>query len=312
MNHKRALVTGGAGFIGSHLVDKLLERDYEVFVVDNLRSGSKNNIEHHFTNEKFWFEEISIAGEKIKQVFQIYRPEVIFHLAAVPNVSFSVENPFLTNETNVGGTVKLLELAKKYESRRIIFSSSSSVYGGIAPLPTPEYSELNPKSPYALQKYIAEQYLKLFYEQYGIDSAVLRYFNIFGPRQVGSSPYSSVISSFLHCKKYGKKAKIYGDGEQFRDFSYVDNAVYANILAAESAEDLKAEAFNVACGGKTSVNDLKKIIGIENIEYLDNRPGDIKKSMADISKAKEILGYDILVPFEKGMKKTIEWYLSGE
>jgi UDP-glucose 4-epimerase len=310
MEFKRALVTGGAGFIGSHLVDHLMMLDKEVAVIDNMRSGRVSNLSGCFNSSKLLFENREVQSLGMYDLFRIFRPEVVFHLAAIPGVAYSVENPFETNETNLHGTVNILKLAAKFGARRVVFSSSSSVYGGTDILPTPESAPLNPKSPYALQKKMGEEYCRFFSEHFELDTVCLRYFNVFGPRQYGGSPYSAVISSFAEAKRNNLTPKIYGDGKQFRDFCPVENVVSANLLAAECDSALLGEAFNVGCGGRVSVNELHKIMGVPEAEYLENRLGDVKQSCADISKISNKLGYKVIVPFKRGLERTLEWYLN--
>lgn len=310
MKFRRALVTGGAGFIGSHIVDSLIKQGVEVFVIDNYRKGRKSNISHHFTDSKFLFDKVDIQDKVMDDIFRIFKPEVVFHLAAMAGVPYSISSPADSNETNVQGTVNLLELSKDYGIKRFVFSSSSSVYGGSAVLPTPETTPLNPKSPYALQKKIGEEYCKIFSNLYDLETVSLRYFNVFGPRQYGDSPYASVISSFAECLKAGSQPTIHGDGEQFRDFCYIDNVVSANLLAANSDNTLKGDVFNIGCGTTTSVNKLHELMKVKEAIYVDTRPGDVKCSQADITKAAEELGYRVLVPFDQGLDRTVEWYLN--
>lgn len=312
MEIKRAVVTGAAGFIGSHVADELVKMGVNVMGIDNMRSGQHSNYMHHIDNhEKNYqivFRDIQSLG--MYSYFREFKPDVVFHLAAIPGVSYSVDNIRETDETNINGTANLLELSKKFGVKRFIFSSSSSVYGGSEVLPTPESLALNPKSPYAMQKMVGEQYCELFSKQYGVETACLRYFNIFGPRQYGWSPYAAVIAAFADSIKTGMPPKIHGDGEQFRDFTYVDNVVQANILAATTDKPLLGERFNIGCGGRISVNDLHRIMDCAPAEYTPSRAGDVRCSQADINKAKEMLGYDPKVSFDDGIKKTIEWYLS--
>lgn len=312
MKFKRALVTGGAGFIGSHLVDELMRRGCEVAVIDNLRKGKIANIDHHYSQSAFIFEKCGIESNATKNVFRIFRPQVVFHLAAIPSVPFSMAEPISTNETNVHGTVNLLELSRQFNVDRFIFSSSSSVYGGAGKMPTSESEALNPLSPYALQKKISEEYCQFYAEHLGLDTVSLRYFNVFGPRQMGDSPYSSVISAFLDCKKRKGKAKIYGNGKQYRDFCHVDNVVNANILAANHEGELCGDIYNVGCGEKHTVNEIYKRVKPPGSEHLETREGDVFGSCADIKKIKADLGYDIKVGFEEGLDRTISWYMSLE
>ena len=306
---ERALVVGGAGFIGSNIVDFLLKRNIRVSVIDNLSSGRMSNIEHNLKNDKFNFYNLDIKNS-IKSVYESERPDIVFFLAAIPKVSYSVENPTETDLVNINGLVNNLEQANKFCVSRFIFSSSSSVYGGSADLPTKESSPLSPQSPYALQKMCGEHYCRLFSSVYGLDTVSLRYFNIFGPRQYGDSPYASVISAFCNAILKNTNPIIYGDGEQFRDFCYVDNVVYANLLSACHSNRLDGEVFNIGCGGRISVNDLCSKMGLLDPSYKEERAGDVKCSQASILHAKKVFGYDIITDFDDGLKKTIDWYLS--
>jgi len=307
---EKVLVTGGAGFIGSNLVNKLHELGVRAFVVDNLKSGRASNL-NAIRKSSHLFNKIDINNlPQLDQVFEMFKPEVVFHLAAIPGVSVSVEQPLETNATNVQGTLNVLECATKWGAKRVVFSSSSSIYGGIAHLPTKEYREnSNPRSPYALQKLIGEQYCQMYSKFYKIDTACLRYFNVTGRNQYGG-PYGAVISSFCKALRDKERPVVYGDGEQFRDFCAVENVIYANLLAASYDDELKGAEFNVGCGGKTSVNDLWKMIGTKEPTYEEQRAGDVRCSQADISKAERILGYDIVMPFEESIRDTIDWYLN--
>jgi UDP-glucose 4-epimerase len=309
MKSKRAIVTGGAGFIGSHLVDKLLKNDYDVFVIDNFSSGKAANINSHYTNSKFLFEQTSILSDNINTIFKIFKPDVVFHLAAIPGVNYSVENPKETNDANISGTLNILNACVTYKVKKFIFSSSAAVYGPTENLPTTEEHHTNPKSPYALQKKVGEDYCKLYSNMYNLDTVILRYFNVFGPRQSGDSEYSSAIASFAKNLVSGKRSTVYGDGEQFRDFCHVDNIVNANILASEFGSRLEGEIFNVGCGGRISINQLANIIDpVGPPLYKEQRGGDIKSSQADISKISKKLKYKILVPFKEGLDATLKWY----
>jgi len=306
--YNRALVTGGAGFIGSHLVDRLLKDGYEVCVVDNYRSGEASNIRAHFTNSNCMIENQSIELPGLYNIFKVFRPEVVFHLAAVPGVYQSVLEPAKTAETNLVGTANVLAMSEKFEAKRVIFASSSSVYGGEAAMPTKEAAVLSPKSPYAMQKYIGEEYCKYYAKNSEVDTACLRFFNVFGPRQKGNSAYSAVIAAFLESKKQGRRAIVNGDGEQTRDFCYVDNVVDALIQASHLDKRYNGEAFNIAYGERTSVNDLVKMLHVKDFDEYDDRPGDVKHSWASCKKAKKWFGYDPKVSCEEGLKRTAEWY----
>jgi nucleoside-diphosphate-sugar epimerase len=252
-----SLVIGGAGFIGSHLVDELVRRKHKVVVIDNLSSGYMSNIKGHIEKEAISAYFVDMRSEACANIIRDVKPNNIFLLAAIPGVPVSVEKPIRTNDVNVNGCLNVLNAARG-NCDRIIFSSSSSIYGGSEVLPTPEYEKENCKSPYALQKLTIERYLQLYSSLYNIDTVSLRYFNIFGPRQYPKSAYAAVISAFCKSLKESTPAVVYGDGEQFRDFTYVSNAVHANILAAEYNGELNGEVFNVGCGQKCSVNDLAR------------------------------------------------------
>lgn len=301
------LMTGGAGFIGSHIVDALSLHN-NVIVVDNLSSGRIGNI-----NQKSKFLKLCIENKdkSLEKIFEKYKPEIIFHLAAIPGVNYSVLNPIESHKTNVDGTLNLLRLSAKYKVKRFIFSSSSSVYGDTDIIPTPEAAPLNPKSPYALQKKIGEEYCKLFSELYDLDTVCLRYFNIMGPRQYGNSPYSSVISLFAESIKNNTNPIIYGDGEQTRDFCPVENVVQANILAATHPGKFAGDAFNIGCGQAVSINKLHSLMNAKEAIYKPARLSDIRHSVADITKARNILGYNPDTTFENGLKNTLSWYLSS-
>lgn len=306
--NKKAMVIGGAGFIGSNLVDDLVRRDFDVSVIDNLSSGRMSNINHHIENKSIKFFCVDIRSQACYDIIKEISPNYVFLLAAIPGVPISVEDPIGTNDVNVNGSLNVLQACVGV-AERVIFSSSSSIYGGSENLPTSESEMENCKSPYALQKLTIERYMKQYSELYDLDTVSLRYFNIFGPRQYPKSAYAAVISAFCDCLKSGVKAKIYGDGEQFRDFTYVANAVSANILAAMHEEKLGGEVFNVGCGFSTSVNRLHHMIGLKNPEYMEDRAGDVKCSRANIAKIQNILNYRVLVTFEEGLEETINWYL---
>lgn len=256
--------------------------------------------------------------EFLDKIFKKHKFEYVFHFAYIPRVSFSVENPAKTTQNNVGGTALILEKCRDYKIKRVIFSSSSSVYGGAKKLPTKEEENpANPKSPYALQKYTDELMCKIFGELYGLDTVCLRYFNVFGPGQYGDSPYSTVISAWLTALYQPKKKKAFleGDGKQSRDFCYVDNVVNANVLAMQTKKNFGGEVFNIAHGERTTVLEVKELIekysGREiKLEKRKPRLGDVRHTHADISKAKKWFDYEPKIKFEEGIKKTIEWWKS--
>jgi nucleoside-diphosphate-sugar epimerase len=305
----RYLVTGGAGFIGSNIVEELLIRDHEVRVVDNLITGKKENIEPFLDKIEFLEEDIRNYESCRRAVSGV---DFVLHQAALPSVPRSIEDPILANDINVNGTLNLLLASKEAKVRRFVFASSSSVYGDDPTLPKIESTQGNPLSPYALTKRVGEKYCRVFSVIYGLPTISLRYFNIFGPRQDPASQYAAVIPSFISRMLAGNKPTIFGDGEQSRDFTFVGNVVEANFLATE-VENVSGEAFNVGCGEKTTVNSLAaRINEILNTdidpEYDKPRPGDIRHSFADITKARDMLKFEPKIDFRKGLEKTIRWY----
>lgn len=304
-----ALVTGVAGFIGSNLADTLLERGYSVRGVDNFLTGRKSNLASLDEDESFLFHEADIRDSKTMSNL-MEGVDYVFHQAAVPSVPRSVEDPVTTTDGNCTGTATILNAARHADVETAVVASSSSVYGSSETLPKVETMEESPESPYALSKYYTEKLALQFSDLYDIDTAALRYFNIFGPRQDPEGEYAAVIPKFINLMLDGEQPVIYGDGEQSRDFTYIDNAVQANILAAEG--DVTGEAFNVGTGGRVTVNELVKSLNDlhgTNIEpiYDDPRPGDVRHSHADISKAQDLLGYEPEIGFEKGIERTIEY-----
>ena len=313
---KAILVTGCAGFIGSNFVKKFQEEfpKTQVVGIDNLSTGKKSAISKSIT-----FYQGSILDAKLlKNIFSKHKPEYVFHFAALPRVSYSVEHPALTSEANVIGTVNLLEQAKNHKVKRFIYSSSSALYGGAKKLPTKESENApNPKSPYAIQKYIGEPFCQVFSNLFELDTVCLRYFNVYGPGQYGDSPYSTVISAWLENLYFPKKLKAFieGDGSQTRDFCYIDNVVLANMLAMKSSKNFGGEACNVAHGERRSVKEIKSLIEKHTGKklVLEKRParlGDVKHTLADLSKAKKMLGYKPKVKFEEGLQRTVEWFES--
>ena len=302
------LVTGGAGFIGSHVVEELVSRGEHVRVVDSLVTGRRDNLAH-------------VPGVDLT-VGDLADPAVadrattgvdyVVHLAAIPSVPRSVAEPIATNHANVTGTLSLFVAAQHHAVRRVVFASSSSVYGNAATLPKQEDMPPAPLSPYALQKLIGEQYGKLFYELYGLEFVAVRYFNVFGPRQDPSSPYSGVISLFARCLAERRQPTIYGDGEQTRDFTYVRNVVDGTIRAC-TAPRVAGLVINVSCGGRISLNALYQMMREQtgsDLEprFTDPRVGDVRDSHADITRARELLGYAPLVSLEEGLHHTMAWY----
>jgi len=298
----KILVTGGAGFIGSHLVDALIERGHKVVVIDNLSTGKKENV-----NKKAKFYKIDICSPKIKEIFKKEKPEVVFHLAALPRVPLSVKDPVLTSKVNILGTVNIFKASVDFKVKRIIFASSSSVYGDQKKLPLREDMIPNPISPYGLQKLVCEQFAKLFSNLYKIPIVSLRYFNVYGPRVDFNSEYSLVIGKFLKQKAEGKPLTIYGDGNQTRSFCYVDDVVEANILAMKSKKIKGGEVINIGSEKSYSVNYLAKLIG-GKVKYLPPRPGDVLHTKADITLAKKLLNWSPKVSLEEGLEKTRQWF----
>lgn len=309
----KALVTGGAGFIGSHLVDRLLGNRFEVTVLDNVSTGRMENLVHHWNRKNFHFVKGDIRDfELVKKA--VMDVDVVFHEAALVSITRSVENPVLTNDVNVTGTLNLLKACLDVGVKRFIHASSSSVYGEIETLPKHEDLPPQPISPYAVSKLAAENYVKVFHEVYGLETISLRYFNVYGPRQA-YGPYSGVITIFINRLMNNQPPIIYGDGEQMRDFTYVQDVVEANILAMEK-KSAPGEVFNIGTGVATTINQLAtlllQIVGKVNLKpvYENPRPGDIRRSYADVSKARGILGYQPKVALRDGLEKLVEWHAS--
>lgn len=304
----RVLVTGGAGFIGSHIVDKLLEKHFEVTVVDNLSTGSLQNISAHVGKSDFHFIKGDIRDpETIKEALK--NVEVVFHEAAFVGVPESIDDPLLTNDVNVNGTLNLLEASRRAKVKRLVLASSAAVYGDTKTLPTSEDSAMHLNSPYAISKLTSEHYAKAYYEIFGLETICLRYFNVYGPRQT-TGPYAAVITSFTDDLLKNKRPTIYGDGEQTRDFINVRDVVQANILAME--KDCAGETLNVAAGSSVAINNLleimKRIVGKSGVEPKHGapRPHDIRESCGDISKARKILGFTPKISLEDGLTDLIK------
>ena len=305
---RRALVTGAAGFIGSNLCRSLVENGWDVTGVDDL-SGGRLELVEGIKGLRMILNDL--ASEFVLDEVKAGNFDVVFHLAAIPRVSYSVENPAETTINNVGKTVKLME-ACRGKIDRFVFSSSSSVYGGADDLPTPTSYPRDPKSPYAWQKSTIEDLLRMFGKLYDFDSVCLRYFNVFGPNQYGDSPYSTAISAWCHAVKEGIPLRKDGSGDQSRDMCYVDNVVDVNIRAANHEGTLRGEAFNVACGDRTSNNQIlekfQEKFGELNINQVPFRVGDVMHTQADISETERVFGYKPLVRFWDGLDKTFKWW----
>jgi UDP-N-acetylglucosamine/UDP-N-acetyl-alpha-D-glucosaminouronate 4-epimerase len=302
------LVTGGAGFIGSHLTEELARRGHRVRVVDSLVTGKRRNLDH-VTGVEFVhgnLADLDVARAAVDGI------EFVLHQAAIPSVPRSVKDPLTSNEANITSSLNLLIAARDAGVKRVVYAGSSSVYGDTPTLPKREDMTANPLSPYALQKLVAEQYCRLFTRLYGLETVTTRYFNVFGPRQDPGSPYSGVISLFSTALIESRRPIIYGDGEQTRDFTYVANVVDGVLRAAE-APNVAGEVINVATGGRISLNELlcamNRICGTElEAVYQAARAGDVRDSQADVSKARALIGYAPTVPFEEGLRRTLDWF----
>jgi nucleoside-diphosphate-sugar epimerase len=302
------LVTGGAGFIGSNTVARLLELGERVRVLDNFATGKR----HHLfpLHERVELIEgdiryLNVVQEAVKGV------DYVIHLAALPSVPRSIRTPIESNDVNVTGTLNVLIAARDAGVKRVVYGASSSAYGNTEVLPKVESMAALPLSPYAVNKFAGELYCRVFHQVYNLETVSLRYFNVFGPRQDPMSQYSAVIPKFIGAFLAGKRPVIYGDGEQSRDFAYVENVVSANLLAC-TAKDASGETINIACGERVTLNELARSIGrlvgtsLEPI-YETTRTGDVKHSLADISKAAHLLGYEPKVRLEEGLRRTLEW-----
>jgi len=306
------LVTGGAGFIGSHLSEELVRRGHRVRVADSLITGKRSNLDHIKGIEFLEGDlaDIDVAHKAVDGC------EYVLHQAAIPSVPRSVKDPLTSNRANVDATLNVLLASRDAGVKRLVFAASSSAYGDTPTLPKHENMPTNPLSPYALQKVIGEDYLRLFTRLYGLETVSIRYFNVFGPRQDPSSPYSGVISVFATALLENRPPTIFGDGNQTRDFTYVANVV-DGVLRACDAPRASGEIINVATGGRISLNQLfeemrKLVGGTLTPVYEEPRKGDVRDSQADITKARELLGYQPTVSFEEGLQKTIEWYRTAE
>ena len=302
------LVTGGAGFIGSHLCEELVRRGERVRVVDSLITGKRQNLAHLPQVE---FMEGDLADIDVARR-AVHGIEYVLHQAAIPSVPRSVEDPLTSNRANIDASVNILVAARDAKVKRLVYAGSSSAYGNSEVLPKVETMPTAPLSPYALQKLVAEQYCQMFTTLYGFETVAIRYFNVFGPRQDPSSPYSGVISLFISALCDGRRPTIYGDGEQTRDFTYVTNVV-DGVLRACHAPEASGEVINVATAGRISLNQLFAIVKGEvgsSLEpnYSNPRAGDVRDSQADIGKAQRLLGYTPIVSFEDGLGRTVRWY----
>ncbi len=303
------VVTGGAGFIGSNIVARLVSDGEDVRVVDDFSTGRPENLAEFA--DRIELLEGSICDEGLlARAFD--GADYVLHQAALASVQRSVENPLASNEANVEGTVKVLTAARDAGVKRVVYASSSSVYGDTPELPKREDMKTDPLSPYAVSKLAGEHYCRVFNDLFEIETVSLRYFNVFGPRQDPESQYAAVIPIFVQRLLAGEAPQVFGDGEQSRDFTYVENAVEANLLAA-TAEGAGGAVCNVGCGRRYTLNELLDslrglIASNVGAEYLEERPGDVRHSLAEIEEARARLGYEPLVDFEEGLRRTVEWY----
>jgi len=303
------VVTGGGGFIGSHIVEELLRRNEIVRVIDNFSTGKWENIEPFEGGAEIIEADIA-EGKNLPRFLE--GADYVIHQAAIPSVPKSILDPVKSHHANVNGTLQLLNASREANVKRVVYASSSSVYGDSPTLPKHEGMMPNPLSPYGAQKLFAEIYCQVFSRAYGLETVSLRYFNVFGPRQDSTSQYSGVLALFIAAVLQNKRPTIYGDGLQSRDFTYVQNVVEANLQAC-TVPVVAGQVFNVACGDRITVNSMlhqiNKITGKDIAPiYADSRPGDIKHSQADITRAKEHLEYQPKISFEEGLRNTIEWY----
>ena len=308
---RKVLVTGGGGFIGSNLVRGLLERGDEVRILDNFATGNRANLAG-------LEDDVEIVEGELRSYERVHNAvrgvELVFHQGALPSVPRSVQDPLTTSAVTIEGTLNVLLAARDESIRRVVFASSSSVYGNSGTLPRTETQQPDPISPYAVAKLSAERYCVSFHRVYGLETVALRYFNVFGPRQDPNSQYAAVVPRFLTAIDEGRAVPIHGDGSQSRDFTYVENVVEANLLAADAPEAV-GTVLNVATGRQASVNDLADAIGavlgkpVEK-EFLPTRTGDVKDSWADVSEAARVLGYETRIGLEDGLRLTAEAFLA--
>ena len=305
----RYLVTGGAGFIGSHIVERLVGLGESVVVLDNLSTGTLSNLAP-------WLESVTFVQGDIRHLPMVREAcvgaDYVLHQAALPSVPRSVKDPIASNDANVNGTLNVLVAARDAGVRRVVYAGSSSAYGDTPTLPKREDMPARPLSPYAISKYTGELYCQVFATLYGLETVVLRYFNVFGPRQDPTSDYAAVIPKFIMALQQGTRPVIYGDGEQSRDFTYIANVVEANLLACQ-AQGAAGEVINIACGKRTSLNQLMRVLGRIAHSHLEAvhgkaRAGDVKDSLADVAKAHRLLGYSPAVSLEEGLALTSEYY----
>jgi UDP-glucose 4-epimerase len=308
------LVTGGAGFIGSSLARALIERGERVRVIDNFFSGKRENLAD--IASRIELVEADILDEPLLAK-AMHEVEVVFHEAAIPSVPRSIAQRVASHDANATGTLRVLEQARKSNVRRVVYAASSSAYGDTPTLPKIETMRPMPLSPYAAAKLAGEHYCQVYARAYGLETVCLRYFNVFGPRQDPLSEYAAVIPRFITAAIDGKSLTIFGDGTQSRDFCFIDNTVEANLRAASApAADVSGRVFNIACGAATSLNDVAARIGEQlgkelEVRHAPGRVGDVKHSLADISEARQRLGYPAAIDFAEGLRRTINWYVQA-
>ena len=303
------LVTGGAGFIGSHLVHRLVQLGRTVRVLDNFSTGRRSNLDEIAARIELIEGDMADPAVARRACAGV---DVVLHEAAVPSVPKSVADPLTSHRANVEGTFQLLLAARDAKVRRFVYAGSSSAYGESKTLPKVESMPTDPLSPYAVQKLTGEYYCRAFAKCYGMQTLTMRYFNVFGPRQDPKSQYAAAIPAFVTAILHDRAPTVYGDGEQTRDFTYIENVIFANLLAA-SADRTSGEVINIACGGRISINqiiaEINKHFGKEiKPEYVEARPGDIKHSAADITLARSVIGYEPLVPTLEGLRMAMDWY----
>jgi nucleoside-diphosphate-sugar epimerase len=303
------LVTGGGGFIGSHLVERLLSDGHEVRVLDNFATGKRENLLE-------WADQVELVEGDLRSYERVHTAvrgcELVLHQAALPSVPRSVQDPLTSSEVNITGTLNVLLAARDEGVRRVVFASSSSIYGANPELPKREDLLPLPMSPYAVAKLAGEGYCRSFHEVFGLETVALRYFNVFGPRQDPLSQYAAVIPNFITARLAGKRPVVYGDGEQSRDFTYVENVVDANLLAI-SADGAAGKLYNIAAGERTTLNQLLDHLGAllgrePGARYDPARPGEVRHSQADIGRARRELGYSPSISLEEGLRRTLAWY----
>jgi UDP-glucose 4-epimerase len=303
------LVTGGAGFIGSHLAERFVDDGHAVRVLDDFSTGKRENL-------RGFSERIDLVEGDMRRFETCLRAcddiEIIFHQAAIPSVPKSVDSPVASHDANINGTFNLLMAARQKKCRRFIYAASSSAYGDVAVSPKHEGIKPEPLSPYAVQKLTGELYLRAFFECFELESLAIRYFNVFGPRQDPASQYAAAIPAFVTAILADRPPTVYGDGEQTRDFTYIDNVVHGNVLAAEAAKTT-GQTINVACGEQVSVNAIirriNELLGKDiKPNYVPPRAGDVKHSLADIRLARKLIGYEPQVSFEEGLRLAIDYY----